>query len=430
MVSNDAKLILSDVHAGYQDNDILKGITAEIGSGEFVGIVGPNGCGKTTLLRTISRSLKPKFGEISLDGINVYSISARDFARKVGVVPQETWVAFEFTVMEVVMMGRTPWLGRFSVESNHDREMAIDAMRRTGTEELADRQANALSGGERQRVMLARALAQEPDVLLLDEPTSHLDINYQFEMMDLVKGLNRRTGVTVVAVLHDLNLAAQYCDRILMVGKGIIEAVGTPEQVITPENIENVYGASVWVRKHPTTHRPYVIAGVKTAKMDDNLLSAPVVHIIGGGGTGAPLMAKLARRGYRVTCGVLIEGDADHEVAEALGISNVTLPPFSLVNEEAFKRNLEMIRESDIVVMADVPMGHGNLLNIEAALESLELGKKVIAVRPESAADRDFTEGQGVEMLRRLLISGAKPASGVDETVKIIEEYEIPSEQD
>jgi len=430
MTSSSLKLTLSDVHAGYQDNNILKGITAEVGSGEFVGIVGPNGCGKTTLLRTISRSLKPSSGEISLDGINVYSISARDFARKVGVVPQETWVAFEFTVMEVVMMGRTPWLGRFSVESNHDREMAMDALRRTGTEDLADRQANALSGGERQRVMLARALAQEPDVLLLDEPTSHLDINYQFEMMDLVKNLNRRTGVTVVAVLHDLNLAAQYCDRILMVGNGIVQAVGAPEQVITPENIQNVYGASVWVRKHPTTHRPYVIAGVKTAAMDDNLLSAPVVHIIGGGGTGAPLMAKLARRGYRVTCGVLIEGDADHEVAEALGIPNVTLPPFSLVNEDAFKRNLEMIKEADIVVLADVPMGHGNLLNIEAALESLELGKKVITVRPDSALDRDFTEGQGTEMLRRLISKGANTASSVDETVKIIEESKITSEQD
>jgi len=154
-------------------------------------------------------------------------------------------------------------------------------------------------------------------------------------------------------------------------------------------------------------------------------MSTPVVHIIGGGGTGAPLMAKLARRGYRVTCGVLIEGDADHEVAEALGIPNVTLPPFSLVNEEAFKKNMEMIRESDIVVMADVPMGHGNLLNVEAALESIELGKKVIAVRPESADDRDFTEGQGVEMLRRLISSGAHSASGVDEAVRAIEASDI-----
>lgn len=420
MADQKSKITLSQIHAGYDDKEILKGVSFDVAAGEFVGIVGPNGCGKTTLLRTISRSLRPSSGQILLDDKNVYSVAAREFARKVGVVPQETWVAFDFTVLEVVMMGRTPWLNRFAVESKRDRQIALEALDRTGTGNLRDRQANALSGGERQRVILARALAQEPDILLLDEPTSHLDINYQFETMDLVRSLNRKNGLTVLAVLHDLNLAAQYCDRIFMLGDGVVKAQGTPEQVITPENILNVYGAVVWVRKHPATHRPYVISGIKTSGVNGDDGSMPVVHVIGGGGTGAPLMAKLVRLGYRVTCGVLIEGDADHEVAEALGIDNITLPPFSLVDEQAYKLHLEMISKADVVVLADVPMGHGNLLNITAAQESLSLSKKLLVIRPESAALRDFTDGKGVEMLEKLLAGGADSVSGIDDIISRI----------
>lgn len=422
MISREIKLDIEDIRVGYEDREIIHGLTAQIADGEFVGIVGPNGCGKTTLLRTISRGLKPYSGHVLLDGLNVYSMSARNFACNVGVVPQETWVAFEFTVMEVVLMGRTPWLGRFAVESKQDREIALDALERTGTAHLAERQANALSGGERQRIMLARALAQEPKVLLLDEPTSHLDINYQFETMDLVRRLNREAGLTVLAVLHDLNLAAQYCDRIIMVGDGILQAVGNPEEVITPDNIQSVYGATVWVRKHPATHRPYVIAGVKTdtAVSEDGFDNMPTVHIIGGGGTGSPLMAKLVRRGYKVSCGVLIEGDADHEVAEALGIANVTLPPFSLVNEEAFQQNMKMIEEADMVVLADVPIGHGNLLNIKAAMSAAQAGKKVVSIRPDTVNDRDFTQGKGQQMLDDLMSAGAISASGTEDVVAML----------
>lgn len=413
------KLELENVHAGYDQREILQGITIEVGGGEFVGIIGPNGCGKTTLLRTISRSLKPTSGHILLDEKNVYSIAAREFARKVGVVPQETWVAFEFTVIEVVMMGRTPWLGRFAIETNRDRQIALESLRQTGTESLQDRPANALSGGERQRVILARALAQEPEVLLLDEPTSHLDINHQFETMDLVRSLNRKRGLTVVAVLHDLNLAAQYCDRIFMLKDGVIRAQGTPEQVITAQNIMDVYGAVVWVRKHPATHRPYVIPGIRSNAGDLEDVTAGV-HVIGGGGTGAPLMARLARLGYRVTSGVLIEGDADHEVAEALGIENITLPPFSLIDQQAYQQNMEMIRNSDIIVLTDVPIGHGNLPNIRAAMEALSLSKTVVVMHPETAKDRDFTDGEGALMLQDLVSNGAYPASGYDDVLKRI----------
>ncbi len=302
-----AKIDVDNLVAGYNGTAVMNGVSLEVAGSDFVGIIGPNGSGKTTLLRAVSRVLRPRSGCVRMDGTDIYSIPAREFARRVAVVPQDTMVAFDFSVLEIALMGRSPRLARFALESPTDVAVAMDALARTGTDHLKDRLVTALSGGERQRVMIARALAQEPDVILLDEATSHLDISYQFEIMDLVKSLNRESGLTVMAVLHDLNLAGHYCDKLALIGGGLVQAVGGPEEVITSENIRRVYGAEVWVRRYPTTHRPYVIAGVKrwSTALPDAFENRPSVHVIGGGGTGAPIIAKLLRRGYLVTCGVL-----------------------------------------------------------------------------------------------------------------------------
>jgi iron complex transport system ATP-binding protein len=261
-MSAKVSITLNDLTVGYDAAPVLSGVTIDIAGGEFVGIIGPNGSGKTTLLRTVSRVLKPSSGAALIDGKNVFEVSPRELAREVGVVPQETAPAFDFTVREIVMMGRAPHLKRFQMEGTRDLAIAEESMRQTGTLELADRQFAALSGGERQRVVVARALAQQPRVILLDEPTSHLDINYQFEILGLIRRLNRDRGITVLAVLHDLNLAAHYCDRLVMVGEGKIQAVGAPADVLTSQNVKHVYGVDVLVQKHPTSGRPYVIAGV------------------------------------------------------------------------------------------------------------------------------------------------------------------------
>lgn len=417
------KIRVDNLRAGYNDAVILNGISLELADGDFTGVIGPNGSGKTTLLRAISRALPPVSGSISLDDKNIYSIPARDFAQRVAVVPQDTMVMFDFTVLEVVLMGRSPRLGRFTVESSRDVEIAIDALNRTGTEHLKDRLITALSGGERQRVMLARALAQEPEVLLLDEPTSHLDISYQFEIMDLVKSLNAERGLTILAVLHDLSLASQYCDRLVMVGKGEVQASGSPQDVITPDNIRRVYGAEVWVRRHPTTSRPYVIAGVKpklrgVSKQFDN---APVVHVIGGGGTAAPILAKLVRRGYHVTCGVLNAGDADAEVAEALDIPHICQPVFSSITDESHKKHIELAGAADVVVLTDVPVGNGNLANIEAALHAARSGRSVAALKPHLINDRDFTQGKASGLIAELISAGAVSVETVDDLLKVVE---------
>lgn len=414
---------IDNLHAGYNGTEILKGVSFDIDSSDFIGVIGPNGSGKTTLLRSMSRALPPISGCIEFDGKNIYSIPAREFARKVAVVPQDTLVAFDFSVLEIVLMGRSPRLGRFAVEGSKDIEIAIKALERTGTAHLRDRQINALSGGERQRIMLARALAQEPEVLLLDEPTSHLDINYQYEIMDLVRSLNRERGLTVLAVLHDLNLASQYCDRLILSGQGKIQASGSPQEVITSDNIRRVYGVEVWVRKHPTNGRPYVISGIKAGykKPPRTFDKSQLVHVIGGGGTAAPILAKLARRSYRITCGVLSIGDTDQEVADALDIPYISQPLFAGINAESIKRHMKLIEAADMVVLADVPVGHGNLPNIEAALNGVRSGKKLFVMKPELISKRDFTDGRATTLMNEMLTLGAEAAGTVDDLMRMIE---------
>ena len=418
-----ADYLVDNLRAGYNGAAILQGISIQVGESEFAGVIGPNGSGKTTLLRSMSRVLAPMSGSVALGDRDIYSIPAREFARRVAVVPQDTLVAFDFTVMEIVLMGRSPRLGRFAVEGARDTEIALEALTRTGTAHLADRQIDALSGGERQRVLVARALAQEPEVLLLDEPTSHLDISFQFEIMDLIKSLNRERGIMVLAILHDLNLASQYCDRLILIGQGIVQADGPPDEVISADNIRRVYGAEVWVRKHPATSRPYVIAGVKPkSRAPAGFDTPPKIHVIGGGGTAAPVLAKLARRGYSLTCGVLNQGDADQEVADALDIPHVSQPLFAQTTPESLASHLKLMHAADVVILTDVPVGHGNIPNVEVALEAAREGKPVIALKPDLIAERDFTDGRATELVRQLLSLGALSASTVDEAVRIVEQ--------
>ena len=413
-----------NLYAGYNGATILEGISIGLGESDFVGVIGPNGSGKTTLLRSMSRALRPTSGKVMLDGRNIYSISARDFAGRVAVVPQDTLVAFDFTVLEITLMGRSPRLSRFAVETSTDVRAAVEALARTGTEHLKDRSINALSSGERQRVILARALAQEPEIILLDEPTSHLDISFQFEIMDLIKSLNAERGLTVLTVMHDLNLASQYCDKLVLIGEGRIQAAGPPEEVVTSEHIRRVYGAEVWVRRHPTTHRPYVISGVKPKSVGpaEKFDKPPRVHVIGGGGTAAPILARLARRGYAITCGVLNEGDADQEVADALDIPYIQQPQFSQITADSHNRHKELIDSADVVILTDVPVGPGNLANIQAAHEAARAGKKLIALKPDLIADRDFTEGKAAKLVQEALSSGALSAAAVDELLHLIDE--------
>lgn len=247
------------VDFSYLDGLVLHNISLSVAAGEMVGLLGPNGSGKTTLIKLASGILKPGQGEIKLDGADLGYMSRKSIARSVAVVPQQFHTPFAFTVAEVVMLGRIPFLKAFAEESAADRKLADSALEMVGVTGLRERRFDELSGGERQKVILAMALAQQPKLLLLDEPTLHLDITHQVEILELVRRLNAEQGLTVIASMHDLNLASLYFGRLVLLKEGRISADGTPAQVLTEERVREVFSASVRVEPHPVTGVPHIV---------------------------------------------------------------------------------------------------------------------------------------------------------------------------
>jgi iron complex transport system ATP-binding protein len=241
-----------DLSFSYDDGTrlILDRVSLHVERGAMVGLLGPNGSGKTTLLRIVAGMLKPRHGTVILDGEPVSALTRRRLARRLAVVPQETHSTFDFTVLDIVLMGRYPHLGAFELEGAADLAIARDALAATGTEALADRAFATLSGGEKQRVVIASAIAQEADLLLLDEPTASLDLGYQFEVATLLERLNRERGTTMVVSTHDLNLAAALCARVILLKEGRVIAQGPTSEVLTEANIRNLYGVEADVRFH------------------------------------------------------------------------------------------------------------------------------------------------------------------------------------
>jgi iron complex transport system ATP-binding protein len=246
------------VSAGYGRGDILHGVDLEVERGEIAGVIGPNGCGKTTLLRVISGALRPRAGTVAIDGIDIATMSSGDIARRIAVVSQHASLPDGFDSFQTALMGRSPHLRLLQSESARDVAVVREAMERTDCWRLRDRTIDQLSGGERQRVLIARALAQEPDLLLLDEPTSNLDIQHQVDTFRLVASLCREQQLAVLAVVHDLTLAGTFADRIAVMSEGRIVADGHPDEVIDEPMIERVYGLAVRVLAHPVTGRPIV----------------------------------------------------------------------------------------------------------------------------------------------------------------------------
>ncbi len=257
------KLELQSVWLAYGGNVVAKDITFQVMPGEMVGLIGPNGSGKSTIIKAISRVISLYSGKILLDGKDVFKIPRGNLARLLGVVPQMPLLPSAFTAFEIVLMGRNPHLGLLQYEGARDMSITWQAMEKTATHSLAERRVGELSGGEIQRLVIARVLAQEPKSILLDEPTANLDIRHQVEILDLIKNLCLENKLTVVAALHDLNLASQYCDRLILINNGRVHAQGTPGEVINSQNIKEVYGAEVCVSPHPVNSLPttLIVAG-------------------------------------------------------------------------------------------------------------------------------------------------------------------------
>lgn len=256
-------LVTENLSGGYGPKIIVKDVSLNVNSGEFVGIIGPNGCGKSTLLKLLTRVLPLKSGSILYKDKAITDYPLKKLYQEIAVVSQETLINFSFSVWEIVLMGRIPHLKRLQQETPRDYAIAQQALELTGTLHLKNCMIDQLSSGERQRVLIARALTQEPTLLLLDEPTAHLDIGQQVHILDLLKQLNQAQKVTIITVIHDLNSASEYCHRIILMNEGSIVQDGRPEEVITVTNIEDVYKAKVHISHHPISGKPSVAISSK-----------------------------------------------------------------------------------------------------------------------------------------------------------------------
>jgi|AntRauTorckE6833_2_1112554.scaffolds.fasta_scaffold00399_23 iron complex transport system ATP-binding protein len=337
---------VDDLSVSLGDTPVLDDVSMAVDDGELVGLVGANGAGKTTLLRVLSGVLAPDSGVVTVGGDAVGSLGARERSRRIAVVPQDTTLNFDFSVRDVVAMGRTPHRGRFERASSEDADAVESAMERTTVTEFADTSIRAVSGGERQRVVLARALAQEAPVLLLDEPTASLDVNHQIRTLDLVADLVAE-GRTAVAAIHDLSLAARYCDRLVVLADGDVVASGPPERVLDRSTVGDAFDADAAVVADPITGTPAV-----TPLSSPNRPLDATVHVVGTGSDAGSAIATLAAAGATVTAGPVPAGDAAATAATGVDAAVVTVPPFEDVPVHARGHVREHVASADVTVLA------------------------------------------------------------------------------
>lgn len=257
-------ITVNNLYGGYDKKIVIEDASFTVEEGDFLGILGANGSGKSTLLKLMTKALPIIKGEVLFKDKNINNISLKELSQHIGFVSQNTVINFPFTVEEIVLMGRIPHLKRLQTETKLDYSIAQRSLQLTKALDLKDRLIDQLSAGEKQRVILAKALAQEPSLLFLDEPTSHLDIGHQISTLDLLRNLNRKNKITVIMVLHDLNLASEYCNRIILLNEGKVFKQGTPQEVLTYVNIETLYKTIVLVRNNPLSNKPYVIVVPRT----------------------------------------------------------------------------------------------------------------------------------------------------------------------
>ncbi len=385
---------LNNITINYGNVKIIDNISLDIKKGEFVSVIGPNGAGKSTILKAITRSIEINNGYIYLNGKDINSFLHKERAKIIGFVPQEYNIPFNFTVQDIVSMGRNPYMKRMHKEKGEDKKIVENSLRKTNTLQFRNKSFNNLSGGEKQRVVTARALAQEPEILILDEATSNLDIHHQLELLELIYWLNRENGLTVLAVMHDLNLASRFSDRLILLNKGQIFKEGKPKEVLTEKVLSKVYDMEMVVRDNKLlSFKEIVPLRVRRACKGKNVN----VHVMCGGGTGEYIIEKLYSQRYNISCGIINEGDSDLELCKSLNIDYISESPFTEFSAESIKKNKEYIKRADIIILTDVPVGWGNLANIKQLEEVKD--KEIIILH---TINRDYVDGECDKIIDKL----------------------------
>lgn len=373
-------------------NIILDNVSLKVKKGELVGLIGPNGAGKTTLLKCLNGINRPEEGIIKINGTSINRLNSKRLAENVALMHQNTQIGFPFSAKEIVLMGRYPYLKRMQRESNEDRRIARKNMEYTDTDKLENSAINEMSGGERQRVLFAKTLTQEASVILLDEPTASLDITYQEQIFKYSRELSEK-GTTVVAAIHDLRIASKYCTRLVLMNEGRIVADGSPEEVLTSQNLSRVYCVNALVYKNRITG----LLDIYIHKFNENNREVRF-HVIGGGGSAASVIRQLYEQGYYISAGVFSQGDSDIASAEVFGIDYLVEKPFCKISEELFNENLSYVKNSHVTILCNMPFGIQNISNLEAA----EHAGKLIIIEDDQPETRDFTNGKAIEIYNRL----------------------------
>ena len=360
---------------------IVRGLRVGLSRGELVGIIGPNGAGKTTLLRLLAGLLAPSEGVVRLEGTDMAGVPPRRRARKLAFMGQETGQSFPFTVREILLMGRYPHLGRFEQETLEDLEKARRMLSYVGLAGLEERAFGELSGGERQLVLFARALVQDTDILLLDEPSSNLDIRHQDRIFSMAQELARE-GRAVAASVHNLGVAAHYCTRLVLMDRGAVRADGAPEEVLRSETLDDVYGVHTVVTPSLATGSltVAVVPGHKPG-------TGARVHLIGGAGSAVNLTRELFRLGYRLSGGIAHQHDSDEALWQSLGIETFRVGAFARISDEDVRRASPLVTGAELTILCAFPVGVGNMANLRLATLASRL---VVLDEGEGEAARTF----------------------------------------
>jgi iron complex transport system ATP-binding protein len=429
MTGSAPLLEVTDLTVRYGPRIGIQNVSVTIRPGELVALAGPNGAGKTTFVRAVLGLIPPADGRVLVQGTPLSALSFRERAQRMAWLPQEEQPQENVSILDYVLFGRYAHVPPFYSESSSDYARAEEALRSVA---LWDRRGSGIweiSGGERQRVLLARALAQDAPILLLDEPTSHLDIAHQLELLERLQEWCRDAGRCVVAALHDLNLATRYAGRVVVFSRGRVVEDGRPDAVLSAPLLRSVWGIDAEIRRDARTGLPYIVPTLPLhleppAESAGRLLGP--VHVVGGGGASSPCLRLLAEEGFLLTAGVLPLLDTDAETAQELGVPMAVEAPFSPIGEEARRQNRRLLEAARAIVLAPFAVGPANLANLEDVVPFAD-HCPVFLLDGSSLDQRDFTRGEALTVRDRLLSAGAQEISTLSELIPRLRSALSPS---
>ncbi|MEN8905680.1 MAG: ABC transporter ATP-binding protein [Clostridiales bacterium] len=388
---DDKVLKIINLSLTLENKQILNDISFNAHKGDLIGIIGPNGSGKSTLLKCINGLIKTK-RKIKIQDKFIEEYKANDLAKKITIMNQNTFINFPFKSLEIVLMGRYPYIGKFKSESEYDKNISLESMTKTETIAFKDKEINHISGGERQRILCSKTIAQETELILFDEPISNLDLKYQETLLQLFKSLSK-DNKTIIVAIHDIKIASKFCSKLILLKSGKILSKGTPKKVLTNVNISKAYDINALSFTNSITNcLDFQILNKKQP------LKKHKLHVISGGNSSSHIFKLLYEENFEVTTGVLNIGDFDLESADYYNFESIVEYPFSNISNKNYKKNINLIKASDITILSNISFGFQNILNLKACCYSC----KLVIIEDSPPNIRDFTKGKALEMYSTL----------------------------